>query len=109
MTDLDHPTGLEQIFRGVSKQMEAHFAAISKSFGHAGEQGASNERVLARFLSDFLPRRYALGHGKIITPDKHVSDQIDIIIYDAFNCPPIYTEEGFCWWPLMTRVVRGVL
>jgi len=86
---------LARMYDGIAARMTAHMAAISKSFNNSGEQGASNERILARFLTDFLPRRYAVGRGKIIAPSKEVSAQIDIIIYDAFNCPAIYAEEGF--------------
>jgi hypothetical protein len=86
---------IKNLYRGITNKMDSHIKNISKSFNHGSEQGSSNEKILIRFLSDYLPKKYAVDSGFVIFPDGHSSKQTDIIIYDAINCPPIYTEEGF--------------
>lgn len=86
---------MKPFFRGVSKKLKAHIEDISSSFGHSGEQGASNERIFEKFLQDYLPGRYSVGRGKILARNDSDTDQIDVIIYDRQRNSPLYTEEGF--------------
>jgi hypothetical protein len=90
-------------FRGVSRKLAAHVEDISAAIRHAGEQGASNERIITKFLNEYLPKRYAVGHGKILAHTDEDSAQIDVIVYDSQRSPPLYTEEG-----LMIAAVESV-
>lgn len=86
---------MKKFFQGISKKLNAHAEDITSSFGHKGEQGSSNERALIEFLEKYLPKRYAVGRGKILAHNEEDTDQIDTIIYDNYRNPPLYTENGF--------------
>jgi hypothetical protein len=86
---------MKPFLKGVSRKLKAHIEDISSNFGHYGEQGASNERVLEKFLKDYLPKRYSIGRGKVLAFNDSDSSQIDIIIYDRQRNSPLYTEDGF--------------
>ena len=75
--------------------MRAHVEKISKKFNHAGEQGASNERILIGFLTTYLPKRYAVDRGKILASNEEDTNQQDVIIYDPARSSPLFSEDGF--------------
>jgi hypothetical protein len=84
---------MKEYFRGVAKKMRAH-QEIASAVGPGSEQGSSNERQVVKFLEDYLPKRYAVGRGKVLSSNEEDSAQIDVIIYDAQRGSPFYTEEG---------------
>lgn len=62
--------------------------ALYDSMGqHAGEKGQRRENALAEVLETFLPRRFSVGSGEILSAEGGRSKQIDVIIYDAINSP----------------------
>lgn len=86
---------MKPYFRGIAKKLKAHIEDISSEFGHRGEQGASNEKIITRVLEDYLPKKYSVGRGKILAQNDQDTSQIDVIIYDPYLCSPLYTEEDF--------------
>lgn len=83
------------MFTGINRQLEAFASQISPVFQHCLEQGLANERILKRILKQYLPQKYSVTSGKIMDYQGKLSNQIDIIIYDAFNFAPIYIDEDF--------------
>ncbi|KQO21250.1 hypothetical protein ASF10_14115 [Flavobacterium sp. Leaf82] len=78
----------------------------SKLFEHSGEKGEFREQIIQELLRPFLPECYSLGTGQIFSQNDEVSNQIDIVIYDAvysnvlfkykqnslFPCESVYGE-----------------
>lgn len=81
---------------------------------HEPSLGAYKERLLMKTIKDFLPKRYEVGTGFVIFPGQRtlevvkscdvdlinlhshtVSRQIDILVYDSSNYPPVFKDDDF--------------
>jgi hypothetical protein len=60
---------------------------------HSGDKGENREEILRQFLEERLPRRYGVVKGEILHPDGMHSHAADLIIYDALNCPVLFTGK----------------
>lgn len=83
---------LPQLLASVEATLLARFreAGFVK---HAGDKGENREHILREFLSKYLPSRYGVAKGQIITKDGKISHSADIIIFDALNTPILYSEH----------------
>jgi hypothetical protein len=45
----------------------------------------------ASFLAEHLPRRYGVTKGEVVTKSGDQSHSADVIVYDAMNCPVLYS------------------
>lgn len=83
---------LNQLFNSIEKTMLAKF--IESGFiQHSGDKGENREEFLIDFLKTHLPKRYGVTKGEVITKEGLRSHAIDIIIYDALNCPVLYAGK----------------
>jgi hypothetical protein len=79
----------------VFRQFEEEIATQSAAAGliqHAGDRGGAREEILREFLATHLPQKYGVAKGAAITKQGQQSHAIDVIIYDAVNCPIIYAK-----------------
>lgn len=83
---------LNQLFNFIEKTMLARFNE-SSFINHSGDKGENREEFLIDFLKTHLPKRYGVTKGEVITKEGLHSHAIDIIIYDAINCPVLYAEK----------------
>ena len=60
---------------------------------HPGEFGTYRERVFKSLIKKYIPARYDVGTGFIITSKGNVSTQCDLIIFDKENTPILENEE----------------
>lgn len=60
---------------------------------HNGDRGENREQDLRDFLCQHLPKKYGVTKGEIITPTGEHSHAADIIIFDAVNCPVLYSNH----------------
>jgi hypothetical protein len=60
---------------------------------HAGDRGENLETILSDVLRKRLPHRYGVVKGQVITSAGEASHSADLIIYDAIDCPVLYTEQ----------------
>lgn len=84
--------GLDKLFSSIEKTMLARFEE-SGFVNHSGDKGENREEFLINFLKKHLPSRYGVAKGEAITKDGSRTHAIDIIIYDAVNCPILYAEK----------------
>lgn len=101
--DFEGFTAFEDFVEQEEKVLEARLRAARAVLTHPGEKGRSLEGVARNLLRDFLPAEYGLGTGFIayLTPDgPKLTEQLDIIIYDALRCGPIARLEGCEVYPL---------
>jgi hypothetical protein len=47
-----------------------------------------------------LPNRYAVGSGEVISSQNAISGQLDVIIYDPFQCPRLIVNEAHSVFPV---------
>lgn len=81
---------------------------------HYPSIGLYKERLLTKFISDYLPRNFAVGTGFVLFPSEKdnvdnarsqykrtnksaytLSKQCDVIIYDAAKYPLVFKDEDF--------------
>jgi hypothetical protein len=98
---------ITEIFQGIANRLLADFDQIQAQVEHAGERGGLRESALQAFLDKYLPKKYALGTGHILDKTGNTSNQCDIVVYDAFNCPLLLAEEGYQLFP--AEAVFGVI
>ncbi|MEX6151038.1 DUF6602 domain-containing protein [Providencia hangzhouensis] len=83
---------LKELFCSIEATMLARFNQ-SGFINHSGDKGENREEFLMDFLREHLPKRYGITKGEVITKDGIHSHAIDIIIYDAVNCPVLYAGK----------------
>lgn len=83
---------LNELFATIETTLLARFKE-SGFIQHAGDKGENREEILMDFLGKHLPKRYGVTKGEVITKDGSRSHAIDIIIYDAVNCPILYSGK----------------
>jgi len=86
-----------EITKGIAEQLHRLLTVKQQQSGiinHNLEKGLGNEESLRQLLSSFLPRRIAVAKGKIVNSAGVMSKHIDVIVYDALNCPTLFTDEN---------------
>jgi hypothetical protein len=83
---------LNDLFSSVETTMLAKFKE-SGFIKHSGDKGENREEFIIDFLKRHLPTRYGVTKGEVITKGGQRSHAIDIIIYDAINCPVLYAGK----------------
>lgn len=83
---------LNVLFSSIETTMLARFKE-SGFIQHNGDKGENREEILIEFLKKHLPKRYGIAKGEVITKEGQRSHAIDIIIYDAVNCPVLYSGK----------------
>jgi len=83
---------LNDLFASIETTLLSRFKE-SGFVQHSGDKGENREEILRKFLVKHLPKRFGVTKGEVITKDAKRSHAIDIIIYDAINCPVLYSEK----------------
>jgi len=65
-----------------------------KKLRHPGEFGSYRENIVKHMIELFIPQRYGIGNGFVISNSDDISTQCDIIIYDSHTAPLIENEYG---------------
>lgn len=89
MSKLTH----EELFAKAAEKLRTDFDK-SASIPHGASKGGERERSLRQFLRDHIPRRFDVGSGFVVDQRGDVSDQTDIVVYDAMNCPVWRASES---------------
>jgi len=90
---------LRTSFRDVQRVLCAHLDFAAQSISHDGVMGAVNEQHWIQLLRQYLPNRYACDTGIVIDSKGHISDQIDIVIYDPQYTPTLLTQQSHRYIP----------
>jgi hypothetical protein len=67
---------------------------LSILLDHPVTKGDHSESAWVDFFRSFLPNKYAVDKGFVFDAQGNVSDQIDIIIYDALYTPLIFCTDA---------------
>ena len=84
---------LEKYYKSISKELYVIKDRVRNLIGNAnwGEEGRYKEAILSNVIKRFLPTKFSVGTGFIVTRS-WISKQIDLIIYD--NTYPLLFSEG---------------
>lgn len=90
---------LKELFGGLQKQMLASLNVDREFIGHPGSKGDASERRWIEFIRTYLPDRYKVDKAIVIDSTGNVSEQMDVVIYDAIYTPFIFNQDGFMYIP----------
>jgi hypothetical protein len=91
--------GWKQFLTSRKEMLDAFDSARAKSRAHEVEtfHGKVAEAELRKWLSSFLPRRYGVTPGYIVSPGLKSSQRtphFDVIIYDQLESPVLWVEDS---------------
>lgn len=89
------------------KKLDTIIPAIQDLIPHSGEKGSLIEHQLRSHLTEILPEKIGVSHGFVIDSNGEVSKQMDIILYDKLNTPPIFSSEGAQIFPVEATYACG--
>jgi len=90
---------LKMMFAGLQNQMVAQLNTNREFIEHPGSKGDSLENAWIDWLRKYLPNRYSVDKAIVIDNDGNTSHQIDIVIYDNWFTPFIFSQNGFHYIP----------
>jgi len=90
---------LSELFQGLQSQMLAQLSTNRDFIYHPGSKGDSLENAWIEWLRKYLPNRYSVDKAIIIDHNGDTSQQIDIVIYDNWFTPFIFSQNGFHYIP----------
>ena len=67
---------------------------LGRVFEHGTSQGNAGELRWIELLEAYLPKRYRVASGFVINADGRRSRQIDIVIYDNLQSPPLFPHAA---------------
>lgn len=90
---------LKELFNGLQEQMQTSLNVNRKYIGHSSSKGDATEQHWINFLRTYLPDRYKVDKAIVIDSTGNVSEQMDVVIYDAIYTPFIFKQDGFMYIP----------
>ena len=90
---------LRELFHGLQEQMQVSLNINRKYIEHPGSKGDATEQHWIGFLRTYLPDRYKVDKAIVIDSTGNVSEQMDVVIYDAIYTPFIFKQDGFIYIP----------
>ena len=90
---------LKELFHGFQEQMQTSLNVNRKFIEHPGSKGDATEQHWIEFLRTYLPDRYKVDKAIVIDSTGNVSEQMDVVIYDAIYTPFIFKQDGFMYIP----------
>lgn len=90
----------------IKRLMQLHQKRLSESLeaarvasNHPGVKGSTSENEWIRLFREYLPTRYAVGTGFVIDCKDRLSEQIDVLIFDRYFTPILYSQEPLLYVP----------
>jgi len=90
---------LRKLFNGLQKQMLTSLNVDREFIEHPGSKGDATEKHWIEFLRTYLPDKYKVDKAIVIDSAGNVSEQMDVVIYDAIYTPFIFNQDGFIYIP----------
>lgn len=90
---------LKEMFAELQTEMNAALDLNRKVILHQGSKGDATENKWIEFFRTYLPKRYNIDKAMVIDHEGNVSQQIDIVVYDALYTPFIFNHDGFMYIP----------
>lgn len=90
---------LKELFHGLQEQMQTSLNVNRTFIEHPSSKGDATEHHWINFLRTYLPDRYKVDKAIVIDSTGNVSEQMDIVIYDAIYTPFIFKQDDFMYIP----------
>lgn len=90
---------LRSLFLHLQGQMIAALSTDRAVLSHPGTKGDATEAHWLGMLREYLPKRYCADKAMVVDCDGHVSQQIDVVIYDRQYSPFLLNQDGAKYIP----------
>ena len=90
---------LKQLFEGLQGQMVSQLSTNRDFITHPGSKGDALENAWIEWLRNYLPNRYSVDKAIVIDHEGNTSHQLDVVIYDNWFTPFIFSQNGFHYIP----------
>lgn len=90
---------LSLLFEGLQSQMISQLSTNRQFITHPGSKGDALENAWIDWLRNYLPNRYSVDKAIVIDHKGNTSHQIDIVIYDNWFTPFVFSQNGFHYIP----------
>ncbi len=90
---------LHSIFHSLQTQMIAVLSTDRENILHPGTKGDATELAWKEMLDKYLPIRYKVEKAFVLDSHGHLSDQIDIVIFDRHHSPLLFHQDGAVYVP----------
>lgn len=81
---------LSELYACMQEQMKADLQSSRRAFDHNPTKGEATEANWIEWMRQYLPKRYCVDKAFVIDCENHVSDQIDLVIYDQQYSHPVF-------------------
>jgi hypothetical protein len=98
---------IELFKRAFTESKELFWDESKSELIHPGEFGIYREAIVKDFLSIFIPSRYSIGSGFIISTNGRISTQCDLVIFDHQSTPLMQSINHQIFYPIETVVAIG--
>jgi hypothetical protein len=95
---MSEKTKLTELFAALQSDMTSK-ANFSSVLNHPTDMGDNSEESWIKWFSDYLPHRYKAAKATIIDSKGNISDQIDLVLYDAQYSYLAFNENGILYIP----------
>jgi hypothetical protein len=90
---------IKALFGSLQNQMNATLSTNREFITHPGSKGDALENAWIEWLRNYLPNRYSVDKAIVIDHEGNTSHQMDIVIYDNWFTPFIFSQNGFHYIP----------
>lgn len=84
---------LQELYTLMETQLSARSKTLATLVSHGTSIGTVNEIALGSLLRSYVPKRFEIGSGFVLSDDDTLSKQVDILIYNAQDFPPLFRED----------------
>ena len=81
---------LTDLYGNMQAEMKVKLQISRGAFPHSPTKGESTEADWMGWMKNYLPKRYSVDKSFVIDSDNHVSEQIDLVIYDQQYSHPVF-------------------
>lgn len=90
---------LSDVFSGIEDSLRLDLKREAVETTHDGTMGGNCEQHWRDLFRNHLPSRYGVAEAFVVDSLGHVSDQIDIVIYDTLYTPTLYGHDKIQYLP----------
>lgn len=91
-------SNLKNLFAVLQMNMIAE-AKFSNVLDHPVDKGDNSEESWIKWFEDYLPKRYKAAKATVVDSRGNISDQIDLVLYDAQYSYLAFNQNGILYIP----------
>ena len=95
---MNQKSKLKELFASLQNDMTSK-ANFSITLNHPTDKGNNSEENWISWFNDYLPQRYKASKATIIDSKGCISEQIDLVLYDAQYSYLAFNENGILYIP----------